>query len=38
MTVSSGTGGNVVMYVISSSKFVALSQNDPNPAILVFEQ
>lgn len=38
MTVSSGTGGNVVMYVISPSKFVALSQNDPNPAILIFEQ
>jgi hypothetical protein len=38
MTVSSGTGGNVVIYVISPSKFVALSQNDPNPAILLFEQ
>jgi hypothetical protein len=38
MTVSSGTGGNAVVYVISPSKFVALSQNDPNPAILVFEE
>ena len=38
MTVSSGTGGNAVFYVISPTKFVALSQNDPNPAILVFEQ
>jgi hypothetical protein len=38
MTVSSGTGGNAVIYVISPSKFVALSQNDPNPAILLFEQ
>lgn len=38
MTVSSGTGGNVVFYMISPTKFVALSQNDPNPAILVFEQ
>jgi trimeric autotransporter adhesin len=38
MTVSSGTGGNAVIYVISPTKFVALSQNDPNPAILVFEQ
>lgn len=37
MTVSSGTGGNVVFYVISPTKLVALSQNDPNPAILVFE-
>lgn len=38
MTVSSGTGGNAVLYVISPTKFVALSQSDPNPAILVFEQ
>ena len=38
MTVNSGTGGNAVIYVISPSKFVALSQNDPNPTILVFEQ
>lgn len=38
MTVNSGTGGNVVFYVISPAKFVALSQSDPNPAILVFEQ
>ena len=37
-TVSSGTGGNEVFYLISPSKFVALSQSDPNPAILVFEQ
>ncbi len=37
MTVSSGTGGNVVVYMISASKFVALSLNDPNPAILDFE-
>ena len=38
MTVSSGTGGNAVFYVISATKLVALSQDDPNPAILVFEQ
>jgi hypothetical protein len=37
MTVTSGTGGNAVVYVISPSKFVAVSQNDPNPAILDFE-
>ena len=37
MTVSSGTGGNAVIYMISPSKFVALSLNDPNPAILDFE-
>lgn len=38
MTVSSGTGGNAVWYVISPTKFVALSESDPNPAVLVFEQ
>jgi hypothetical protein len=37
MTVSSGTGGNGVIYMISPSKFVAVSLNDPNPAILDFE-
>jgi hypothetical protein len=37
MTVSSGTGGNAVVYMISASKFVVLSLNDPNPAILDFE-
>jgi hypothetical protein len=37
MTVTSGTGGNVVIYMISATKFVAVSQNDPNPAILDFE-
>jgi hypothetical protein len=37
MTVSSGTGGNAVIYMISASKFVVLSLNDPNPAILDFE-
>jgi hypothetical protein len=37
MTVTSGTGGNAIIYMISPSKFVAVSQNDPNPAILEFE-
>jgi hypothetical protein len=37
MTVTSGTGGNAVIYMISSSKFVVVSLNDPNPAVLVFE-
>jgi hypothetical protein len=37
MTVTSGTGGNAVIYMVSASKFVAVSQNDPNPAILEFE-
>jgi hypothetical protein len=37
MTVTSGTGGNAVIYMISASKFVAVSLNDPNPAVLDFE-
>jgi hypothetical protein len=38
MTVTSGTGGSVVLYMITASKFVAFSQSDPNPAVLIFEQ
>lgn len=37
MTASSGTGGTAVIYMISPSKFVAVSRTDPNPAILNFE-
>jgi hypothetical protein len=37
MTVTSGTGGNAIIYMISPAKFVAVSQNDPNPAVLDFE-
>jgi hypothetical protein len=37
MTVTSGTGGNMVIYMISPAKFVAISQSDPKPAILMFE-
>jgi len=37
MTVTSGTGGNMVIYMISPVKFVAISQSDPKPAILMFE-
>jgi trimeric autotransporter adhesin len=37
MAVTSGTGGNAIIYMISPSKFVAVSQTDPNPAILDFE-
>src|SRR6266436_5822463 len=29
--------GDVVIYMISPAKFVAISQNDPNPAVLDFE-
>ena len=38
MTVTSGIGGNVVLYIISPSQFVAISQTDPHPAIYFFEQ
>ena len=37
MTVSSGSGGSAVVYLISTSKFVAVP-SDPNPAVLIFEQ
>jgi hypothetical protein len=37
MTVSSGTGGNAIIYMISASNFVVLPLNDPNPAIWDFE-
>jgi len=37
MTVTSGIGGNAVIYMVSPSKFVAVSLNDPNPAVLDFE-
>src|SRR5467141_2951965 len=37
MTVTSGTGGNAVIYMVSASKFAAVSLNDPNPAVLDFE-
>jgi len=37
MMVTSGTGGNAIIYMVSGSKFVALPLNDPNPAIWDFE-
>src|SRR4029077_8836464 len=37
MTVTSGTGGNAVVYMISPSKFVAVPLNAPNPAVWDFE-
>ncbi|HEY4818061.1 MAG TPA: hypothetical protein VIH67_11570 [Candidatus Acidoferrum sp.] len=37
MTISSGTGGNAIIYMISASKLVVLPMNDPNPAIWDFE-
>src|SRR4029077_2973770 len=38
MTITSGSGGNAVVYMISPSKFAVLPLNDPNPSILIFEQ
>jgi hypothetical protein len=37
MTVTSRTGGNALVYMISASKFVGISLNDQNPSILEFE-
>jgi hypothetical protein len=37
MTVTSGTGGSAVIYMISASKFVAASLSDQNPSVLIFE-
>ena len=31
-------GGSFIAYVVSPSKFVVISMNDPNPAVLIFEQ
>ncbi|HEY6944878.1 MAG TPA: hypothetical protein VI431_07035 [Candidatus Acidoferrum sp.] len=36
--VSGNLGGSGVIYIVSSSKFVIISLNDPNPAVLMFEQ
>jgi len=38
MSVTSGSGSSAAIYVISSSKFVAVPLSDPKPAILIFEQ
>jgi hypothetical protein len=37
-TIAGGIGGNGVVYAVSPSKFVVVSLNDPNPAVLIFEQ
>jgi len=36
--ISGSIGGSGVIYVISPSKFVVVSLNDPNPAVLIFEK
>jgi hypothetical protein len=37
-TITSGSGGSAVIYVISPSKFVMVPMNDPNPSVWIFEQ
>jgi len=37
-TIAGSIGGNGILYVISTSKFVVVSMSDANPAILIFEQ
>ena len=37
-TMAGTIGGNGIIYMISTSKFVVTSLSDPNPAILIFEQ
>jgi len=36
MSVTSPSGGSAILYVVSGSKFVAVSLSDPNPAVLIF--
>ncbi len=36
-TIAGSFGGNGVLYVVSTSKFVAVSLSDTNPAVLMFE-
>jgi hypothetical protein len=38
ISIASGSGVSAIMYVVSPSKFVAVSLSDPNPAVQIFEQ
>jgi len=38
ITITSGSGGSAVVYVVSPSEFVAVPMNDPNPAVWLFQQ
>lgn len=38
MTITSGSGGTAVIYMISSSKFVVVPLQDPDPSVWIFEQ
>src|SRR5207244_847356 len=38
MTITSGTGGSAVLYVVSPSQFIAIPLSAPNPAVWTFEQ
>jgi len=37
-TITSGSGGSAIAYVVSPSKFAMIPLNDPNPAVWFFEQ
>lgn len=36
-SISGSIGGNGALYVVSPAKFLVISLNDPNPAVLIFE-
>jgi len=38
VSITSGSGGSAIAYVISPSKLVMVPLNDPNPAVWIFEQ
>jgi hypothetical protein len=38
VSITSGSGGSAVAYMVSPSRFVMVPLNDPNPAVWVFEQ
>jgi|GEM_PF-1745367 len=38
MTITSGSGGTAVIYMISTSKFVVVPLQDPDPSVWIFEQ
>jgi hypothetical protein len=38
MTITSGSGGSAVLYVISPTRFLAIPLSDPNPALWTFDR
>lgn len=37
-TLLSSVGGSAIVYVVSPSKYIAITTSDPNPAVSIFEQ